>query len=68
MARQTDVTTPLHPCSEIYKAAAMLEPFVGSIPHACPPLACRARVQLRMSQHGVGNLHASTRTRVHRFR
>ncbi|KAL6747226.1 hypothetical protein V8C86DRAFT_1354575 [Haematococcus lacustris] len=28
MARQTDVTTPLHPCSEVYKAAALLDRFV----------------------------------------
>ncbi|GFH17705.1 hypothetical protein HaLaN_14392, partial [Haematococcus lacustris] len=31
MACQTDVTTPaLHPCSEICKAAALLDPFVSS--------------------------------------
>ncbi|KAJ9534449.1 hypothetical protein QJQ45_016146 [Haematococcus lacustris] len=30
MARQTDVTTPLHPCSEVYNAAALLDRFVSS--------------------------------------
>ncbi|KAJ9532507.1 hypothetical protein QJQ45_010582 [Haematococcus lacustris] len=28
MARQTDVTTPLNPCSEVYKAAALLDRYV----------------------------------------
>ncbi|GFH29801.1 hypothetical protein HaLaN_28528 [Haematococcus lacustris] len=29
MARQTDVTTPLHPCSETYKATALLDRSAG---------------------------------------
>ncbi|KAJ9506214.1 hypothetical protein QJQ45_000574 [Haematococcus lacustris] len=27
MARKTDVTTPLHPCSEVYNVAALLDRF-----------------------------------------
>ncbi|GFH31950.1 hypothetical protein HaLaN_31085, partial [Haematococcus lacustris] len=32
MACQTDVTTPLHPCSELCKAAAMLDPSSAVAP------------------------------------
>ncbi|GFH17475.1 hypothetical protein HaLaN_14124 [Haematococcus lacustris] len=36
MARQTDVTTPLHPCSEISKAAALLDLRGVGSPGAAP--------------------------------